>query len=447
MFSEFSKKFHISLKGKKLLLAVSGGRDSMYLLSHALEESAAAGFSLCCAHYNHGLRGAASDADQAFVENFCESRDIPLQTGRGDAARFARQNGMSIEEAARYLRYTFLEAAALAAGADYIATAHNAQDNAETMLLNLARGAGLRGLCGIPPLRESRVIRPMLDIPRPAIDAYMREKNLAFVEDETNRSPDYARNRLRSDCLPTLLTVNPAFVENAARTAELLRRDEDFLGDLAEEFLGKHLFENSLPANALADLPLPISARVLRLALGPSLTQTHIEAVLSLCGENRASGFADLPGRRVTREYDRLSFGPGQEGCLVETEVLPGPWTEISGTGLLYRCEIAPFSPEIHSSFNTFGFQCTSICGKIVLGSRRAGDFIRLRGRNCTKSLKKLMAETKLPRSLRDRTPVLRDEEGLLAVYGFGADERGAPRTGDAAYIIEIKEKNGGTGI
>lgn len=149
--------------GGGVLCAVSGGADSVYLLCRLCELRESLGLRVWAAHYNHCLRGAESDRDEAFVRDLCAGLGVEAYSGRGDVAAFARENGLGTEDAARRLRYAFLEQTADALGADAIATAHTADDNAETMLLNLARGAGLRGLCGIPP-RRGRVIRPILGV-------------------------------------------------------------------------------------------------------------------------------------------------------------------------------------------------------------------------------------------------------------------------------------------
>lgn len=195
-----------------VLCAISGGADSVYLLCRLCELRESLGLRVWAAHYNHCLRGAESDRDEDFVRALCAGLGVEAYFGRGDVAAFARENGLGTEGAARRLRYEFLEQTADALGADAIATAHTADDNAETMLLNLARGAGLRGLCGIPP-RRGRVIRPILGVTREEIDAYLEGQGVAHVEDSSNAGDDYARNRIRHHAVPALRSVNPEFPE------------------------------------------------------------------------------------------------------------------------------------------------------------------------------------------------------------------------------------------
>ena len=187
-----------------MLCAVSGGVDSMYLLHRMAELGAQRGFAVGCAHFNHGLRGAESDRDEAFVRAQCEKLGVPFYAGRGDVASV---RGMGTEAAARELRYAFLTHCADEHGYDWIATAHTADDNAETLLLNLARGCGLRGLTGIPPQR-GKLLRPMLDTTRAQAEAYLTARAIPHVEDSTNAADTYARNRVRHHAVPALESVN-----------------------------------------------------------------------------------------------------------------------------------------------------------------------------------------------------------------------------------------------
>lgn len=220
------------MPGVRVLCAVSGGVDSMYLLHRMTALGAQRGFAVGCAHFNHGLRGAESDRDEAFVRAQCEKLGVPFYAGRGDVASV---RGMGTEAAARELRYAFLAQCAQAHSYDWIATAHTADDNAETLLLNLARGCGLRGLTGIPPQR-GKLLRPMLDTTRAQAEAYLTAHAIPHVEDSTNAADAYARNRVRHHAVPALESVNPAFVQHAADTAALLREDEAFLCGLAADF-------------------------------------------------------------------------------------------------------------------------------------------------------------------------------------------------------------------
>ena len=431
---KFSEKYAMLPPGTRVLCACSGGADSTALL-HLLR--AREDLKVACAHFNHRLRGAESDRDEAFVRDLCAALCVDCFFGSADVAAYAAAQRMGLEQAARALRYEFLENTAAAHGFERIATAHHAEDNAETVLLNLTRGSGARGLSGIPPVR-GKIIRPLLTVTRGEILDYLRESGISCVEDSSNAADDCARNRIRHRVLPLLEAENAAAVEHICAAAELLRRDEEYLNGCAEHFIETTLRGGALPVRAFLALPESVGTRALRLALG-QLSTTHIEAVYALCRSENANGACDLPGRRVRRERDTLwlherSAEPLEKRAVPEGELL------LPELGYVIRRRRAGADEEIHNSFNTFFFQCGSIRDMICVASRAPGDSVRLLGRGCTKTLKKLFSEAHMPLEARARTPVLYDAAGVIAVYGFGVAERCAARPGDDAICIEIRE-------
>jgi tRNA(Ile)-lysidine synthase len=436
---DFFGRNGISLRGGKVLCAVSGGADSVCLLALMREESAAGEFSVACAHFNHRLRGDESDRDEAFVRALCEKWGVEFYCGSGDVAGYARENGMGTEEAARVLRYDFLQKTAESAGCAVIATAHTANDNAETVIMNLARGGGSRGLSGIPPVRGN-IIRPMLEMTRDDVTEYLRENSLGYVEDSTNASDDYARNRVRHHIIPLLLELNSAATRNISRAARLLREDDEFLDGQARKFIAERGEKNSLPAQELAALPVPIASRVIRHMCARSVSEGQVSSVLELCGENMSGRSVDVTGARVTREFDRLLFSPEAAQSIEKTEIYAGMPPILAGDYEIC-CERLQNCIEVHSSLTTFFFKYENIYGKMFVRSRQPGDEIRLIGRGCTKSLKKLFAEKRLPLSERDGVPVIADEKGVIAVFGFGVAERCRAEEGSEVIKIEVKER------
>lgn len=446
---ELADRFDMLPAGARVLCAVSGGADSVCLL-HALTRLGRE-LRLVCAHYNHRLRGEESDRDEAFVRELCAKLAVPFTVGGGDVAGFARDHGLGIEEAARILRYAFLERAAREWGAARIATAHTADDNAETILLNLTRGTGLRGLGGIPPVR-GRIVRPLLAVTRREVEEYLRENGLRHVEDSTNAGDGAARNRLRHAVVPVLKELNAGFLQNTARAASLLREDEEYLDSLAREFIKRCSRENGpvrLPVAELLGLPRPVSSRVLRLTAGSELSLKHTEELYGLCRNRSPSAALSLPGMSVRREYGELVFGAPKPAFLPTRQVEPGAAVLLPEAGLLLRSELIPRCQEIHRTFNTFFFQYESICGKLFVKSRSEGEKIELFGRNGTRSLKKLMIDAKIPQWKRGSVPVIADEAGPLAIYGFGQARRCAALPGDRALKIEITpfRDEGETGV
>lgn len=439
-FKRFIEKYDMLPEGARVLCAVSGGADSVCLL-HLLKSG---GAEVVCAHFNHRLRGAESDRDEEFVRLLCARLGVELFTGAGDVAGYAAQNAMGTEEAARRLRYDFLLETAKKCGADRIATAHNAEDNAETILMNLARGTGLRGLAGIPP-RRGIIVRPLLQTAREEIIAYLDENGLGHVEDGTNAGDDYARNRIRHHVLPVLRQHNAAAVMNIARAAEILRADENFIEGEARRFIDENrAHDGSLPVYAAAALPEPVRARVFALLCPRPLGAGHVKSLNELCAGYTGSAAADVPGLRVRRERDRLYFGARSTRSLPEAVLEPDSATELDGGKIKIICEYIRNCMEINKSFNTFHFKSESICGRILFASRRDGAKIRLEGRGCTKALKKLFREAGLTQEQRQNTPVLYDGRGAIAVYGFGVDERCAGAPGDDIIKIKILFRDGG---
>ncbi len=434
---DFCEKYDMFPRGGVVLCAVSGGKDSMYLVEKLRELAPQYGFELCCAHFNHRLRGEESERDSRFVSDYCGKLKIPLFIGAGDVSAFAAENGLGIEEAARTLRYEFLEKTADEIGAVRIATAHTADDNAETMLFNLCRGSGLRGLCGIPPVR-GRIIRPMLQTATSEVYKYLEEKGIPHVEDSTNMKDEFTRNRIRHRVVPELRDLNPGFDESLIRCLASLREDEEFLSGLAQSFLASRYCDKTLPAAEFSALPEPVSARVLQLIVTSGLSRAHIDAVRNIASGTERHAYADIPGLRVVREYDKLIFGSASPSDLPKRQVKIGEITDIPEAGLKISCEFIKNCKEVHNSFNIFFFKNDSICGNMFVMSRLEGEKIRLAGRNCTKTLKKLFSEARLNGENKSLVPVLYDEVGPIAIYGLGIAERCSPISGDSVIKVEF---------
>lgn len=439
MNTELWRQYDMLPRGTGVLCAVSGGADSLCLLHLLWSRREELELRVCAAHYEHGLRGEESLADCAFVEAFCRERGIPCLAEHGDAAAFAASERLGLEDAARRLRYAFLERAADELGCDRIATAHTADDNAETILLNLTRGSGSRGLCGIPP-RRGRIVRPLLGVTRAEVEAYLAANGLACRQDSTNGEDVFRRNRLRHAVTPVLRELNPAFAAAAARTAALLREDEDCLQGMAEAFLGQAYDGRSLAAKELAALHPAIASRALRALCPQSLERRHVDAALRFA-QGGGLGFLDLPGLRLRREQGRLYFDGEAAEPLPPRPIRPGTVTELPECALRVRAEEGLFTgKEINNSFKTYCLKCEKIRGDILITSRRPGDRIVPAGRGVTKSLKSLFLEAGLTQAERDQTPVLRDDEGVLAVHGLALAQRCLPAEGDRVLRISFEK-------
>jgi tRNA(Ile)-lysidine synthase len=256
-----------------VLAAVSGGCDSVAMLRMLIDSNR----EVAAAHYNHGLRDEA-EKDENFVRELCGQWGIPFISERGDV-----HGGAGFEERARTMRYDFLERVRAGRGLDFIATGHTADDNIETVLLNLTRGSGLHGLTGIPEQRGN-IIRPILHLSRDDAERYLRERNIPWREDATNADTHYRRNHIRHKVIPALRQVNPSLTRAAVRLTAALREDEEYLMGLArEEF---YRCGTEFPAKSLLNLPKPVAVRVCRLlaeaAGGKPPERVHIEAMLDI---------------------------------------------------------------------------------------------------------------------------------------------------------------------
>ena len=425
--------------GSRVLCAVSGGADSMCLLWLLWSRREELGLSVTAAHFEHGIRGEEALEDARFVENFCRQRGIPFVLGRGDVPGRAKELGLGLEDCARQLRYAFLAETARKLDCDRIATAHNADDQAETLLLRLARGTGTAGLRGIPRQRGN-IVRPLLDWTRQEILEYLSAERIPHVEDSSNADERYARNRIRRQVMPVLLGLNPGFSRAALRTARLLERDEDCLEQMAAVFVRKHAGEESLSCSELLALHPAVSSRVLRRLCPRALSCEQSEELLRFAG-GAGPGWLDLPGLRLRRDGGRLWFHPETPAPVPDRELKPGGSLAIPERGLVLRSAYKEAGEEIYDLFKTNCFKSDSICGKITVTGRRPGDRMHPAGRGCGKSLKALFQEAGWTQARRESCLVLRDEAGILAVLGLCADERTRPEPGGRALIIRIEKE------
>lgn len=441
MNSEFWERWDMLPRGARVLCAVSGGADSMCLLHLLKEKEAELGIEVFAAHFEHGLRGEEALRDLRFVAEQCERLGVPCVTEHGDTRALAAAEGLGLEEAARKLRYAFLDRAADALGCSRIATAHSADDNAETLLLNLIRGSGARGLAGIPP-RRGRIVRPLLETSRAEIEAYLAARALPHVEDSSNESDEFRRNRLRHGVLPLLRELNPALHESVARAAALLRQDADCLDALAEAWVRSHFDGESLDAAALLAEHPAIASRALRRLCPKSLSAAQTEAALRFAAGTER-GYLDLPGLRLRREQGRLYVTESERISFPPRAVKVGESTDFPELGLRVRAEKCPAGAEIHSQFKTYRLGCEKIKGDIVCTGRRSGDRMHPAGRGVGKSLKALFTEAGMTRAQREAALVFRDGAGILAVHPLAQDERSLPGPGEAVLLLRIETMTG----
>lgn len=383
----------------------------MYLLREKL------GITLECAHFNHQLRGAESDRDADFVRQFCVDYHIPFHYGTAKVVTGEK----GLEAAAREARYAFLRTLP-----GIVATAHTADDNAETVLMHLLRGTGLKGLGGIAP-KNGSVIRPMLSVTREDVLSFLEEYSISYVEDSSNHTEDFLRNRLRHNVVPLLKTENPKFSRNVSQMALRLRHDEAFLQAQTPK---------TADIPALLDMHPAIRCRAISAFLEdggvkePSAQQ--ISAVERILFSEKPSASLCFPdGITVRRNYDRLVCG--REISTPNARQLPCPGSVTFGA---WRISARMTQEECNTKYRF------TVCpdGDMVVRSRQVGD--RIAFAFGTKPLKKLFIDEKIPAAQRPLIPVIADRSGVLGVCGYGADIKREKKSALIEISIEaLKER------
>ena len=393
----FSREQDLIRPGETVTCAVSGGADSMALLwaLYLLKDEWA--LNLSAAHFNHHLRGEESDRDEQFVRDFCAGYGIPLHSGGSTVT--AGKKGL--EAAARDARYAFLRTLP-----GKIATAHTADDNAETVLMHLVRGTGLKGLGGISP-RNGNVIRPMLSVTRADVEAFLAEYCISHIEDSSNSGDAYLRNRLRHSVMPLLKAENPRLAENLSATALRLRQDEQALATLS-------LCDHPPRVEHLRQMAPALRARALERCLKEwgvkEPEAVHIRQAEALVFSDNPSAHANFPGGiTIGRNY----------GILEQVSE-----AEMHCTFTCTQAERIENTPTVFT---------VRPVGQVRIRSRESGDSIRLSGG--TKSIKKLFIDRKIPAARRNAVPILCDDAGILGIPGIGVN---LDRAADSLPAIRI---------
>ncbi len=434
-------KFKMLTTGDRVLVAVSGGPDSVCLLSilHALSKEM--NFSLHLAHLDHSFRGTESVEEARFVSDMAKKFRIPATIERIDVPAFCRERGLSVQAGAREARYAFLKRVAGIEGASRIATGHTATDQAETILMRLIRGAGISGLSSIPPKRQA-IIRPLIEVTREEIVLYLRSASLPYVSDSSNRKPVYARNRIRLELLPVLERFNPRIVKTLALEATLLRDEEEAmqscLAAIASSLCVPKNHTVSIRRAEFNALHTAFKRRIIRMALDMSgedssqVSALQIERALAFILRAQTGKTMSLTrGLTLVREYNR---------CLVTSEIkaaafrrdlaVPG-LTQIPELGL--EIEVTPVNDRspVHEQGNYLWqamFDYDKIGTLLTVRNRRPGDVFcpsGMGGRH--KKLQDFLVDEKIPGLQRDTVPLLCAGDEIIWVVGHRTDERYLP--------------------
>lgn len=431
------ERYDMLCDGASVTVALSGGADSVALLHCLLSLREELKISVSAAHLNHCLRGAESDRDEQFVRDLCQRLGVPLMCEKADVLAVAKSEGLSIELAARRVRYEFLERVS----SGVIATAHTASDNIETVLHNMARGTGIKGVCGIPPKRDG-FIRPLINVTRSEVEQYCEQNGLQYCIDSTNSDEKYTRNHIRHSVVPRLCEVNAQAIKNTSLMCETLREDANFIEAYTSDVFEKLKQCDGLSVEGLLQQHSAIRSRCVakmyREKVGITPEHRHIESVLELLEQ----------GGRVSVQWNfvaEVKNGVLRFVPLPKGETLP----PIEVGNLPFECNGLKIHTLTYDEFQNFTkfnnlllnnvLDYDKICGKLTLRGRMPQDKISLLGRNCTKTLKKLFNESRVDEYLREKLSVLADGNGVLWVQGFGVDQRAAVTdTTEKVLVIDV---------
>ncbi len=433
-----------------MVVAVSGGADSVALLDF-LATGSGLGLRLVVAHVNHGLRGAEADADERFVRGLAERYGLTMATTRADVRALSRQRRLSLEEAGREARYAFFEAVAGQYGATRIALAHHRDDQAETVLMRLIRGAGVDGLSGMRPRSgDGRYVRPLLSVTRRAIVGYLRKKGLAWQEDASNQDQRFLRNRVRHELLPLLASYNPAIAERLAATAESLAADGELLERLTAERYAACRSDSTgevLLVSLLRREPDGIRLRLYRRAIAAvkgdlrRLGHRHLQAIDRLVLAARPNTELALPdGVRVYRCYDALTVTVGESGEDFGYELLvegPGSYRLPGGWLLTVAVGSAPASWEGVAP-DTAWFDPVTVPFPWLVRTFRPGDRIRPLGMTGEKKIKDLLIDLKVPPLERRSLPLIFAGGVLAWVCGIRRGAVGEVSPGSDRVVVAV---------
>ncbi len=411
---------------KKIVVGFSGGADSVCLLHILSSLAEELNLNVKAVHINHGIRGAEAYRDADFCKSFCKNTNIDFSLVEVNCLEEARKSGESLETCARRLRYnalnTFCESGGL------IATAHNSNDNAETVLFNLARGTALKGACGIPYKREN-IIRPLLDCSRLEIESYCKENDICFVTDSTNNEDEYSRNKIRHNVIPKLSEINSSAVDNINRFSSVCSEITDFILYEAKKALNKaSLGDNKYSADELKNFHKALLNECIVLSFSRfsnlTLDSRKIDEIREvILNGGRIQLFGSIYTENVKgvfRYFIYESSFSQQESLIVDS------FDKTYGFNG-FTIEMSNFTDNLKSVNKKFSqnlLDYDKIEGDLFIRTRKEGDSFEKKGGNGTKSLKKLFNEKNVPVELRNKLPILCDSKGIVWIYNAGVSKR-----------------------
>lgn len=429
------EKYHMLDNVKSVAVGVSGGADSMCLVNILSKLKEEYGILIKVVHLNHGIRGEEAKRDELTVKRYCEKNEIEFISFYRDIPLLAKERNIGEEECGRQERYACFDLARC----DAIATAHTLSDSIETMVFNLLRGTGTKGLCGIPPKREKNVIRPLIDCTREEIENYCLENNISYVTDSTNLENEYKRNFIRHNIVPLFSDVNSGYGANIASALDILRCENDYIHSCALSILSEAKLESGYSRKHFIMAHEAVRKRAVALILSDKMTKSierrHIDLVddLILNGKGKIELNKHL---YIACENDIIYFQSPKEQvedweCLLnEGDKFFTPY------GTFHLCH-----GNRSDLYDKNAIDGDKLINVLKMTNRKQGDKFYCAKRKNTKSLKKLFCEDKIPIQDRNKIAILRCGDNLVWVDNYGTDGRFLP--GDKTKNILIIKKEG----
>jgi tRNA(Ile)-lysidine synthase len=452
------KQHQLFSEGDKILAAVSGGPDSIALLHALASLRHKYGWQVAAAHLNHQFRGQDAVEDSLYVEEMCRLLGVACYVESINVPLIMQETGMGTQEAAREVRYDFLQNIAENEGYTKIATAHQADDQVETVLIRLIRGTGIEGLAGIPFKRKAghvEIVRPMLEITRAEIDRYCMQHSIIPRQDPSNFKGKYLRNRIRLGVIPLMKEENPSLANSFAHVTEVVRDENDFMMQQAEKEL-RFIIDERKPHKIVIQRTgflrchIALQRRMIKLILRYLLEKPkeagfiHIEKIRNIIEGTHPSAQAVLPdGMKVYREYQQVVFS-----SIIEDNTRAYAYT-LNVPGRLYIPEIGRTIVSFYGTEETKGkladsvyevFDSSQIRGKLYVRARREGDRMTVKGMHGSKKVKDIFIDEKIPRATRAALPIITDETRILWIPGVKRSNEYLPDTvGDGILYIGVE--------
>ena len=447
------RKYGMFVGGESVLVGLSGGPDSVCLL-HLLDRlKDEFKLTLHAVYVNHNLRPEETPGEIEFCKRLCTELGVGLTVKSIDVMSYAKGRGLNKQEAARDLRYAAFDEAAYGSNAGKIALAHNADDQVETMFMRILRGAGRRGLSGIPAKR-GRIVRPLIEIERKDIEEFLAAENLPWVVDSSNLKMDYLRNRLRRVIVPAMKELNPSLAGTVLHTTAIMQEEERYFDVVVTKTLMKMISRKTgsrieLFLSPMQSMEPVVLRRVLRRAIEETdslrgISFTHVEDIIDLVRNGPSGGRLYLPrGIRAIKDYALLVITSEECRKIEEYELCPPSEVVVMGTGLVVRASLEDFKGEPGNGKSSVLLDAGAMRFPLRIRPRAAGDFFFPMGFGKRKKLQDFFVDAKVPRDERDQVPIMVSGDDIIWVAGHRADERFRISDDTSKFLrLDIKKGN-----